>query len=133
MSTGKAFEFNNNNIDFEDLPHAALASSSIPFVFAPHQWEGVGLFMDGGTVVNENVDSAIHRCRDLVDDDSKIIIDILICRAPGVIRTIEQTGDTIDNYMRAWNIHNFHSGTHNILLAKAHHPHTNFRYIINQK
>ena len=70
--------------------------------------------MDGGTVVSENIDSAIHQCRNRVDDDSKIIVDILVCKAADEIQTIDHTGDTIDNYMRAWDISNFYKGTQNI-------------------
>jgi len=35
--------------------------------------------MDGGTVYNTNLVSAINRCKEIVDDDSKIILDIVVC------------------------------------------------------
>jgi len=35
--------------------------------------------MDGGTVWNTNLVSVVLRCRDLVDDDSKITVDIILC------------------------------------------------------
>ena len=36
--------------------------------------------MDGGTVYNINVEGAINSCMDgIVDDESKIIVDVLIC------------------------------------------------------
>jgi hypothetical protein len=35
--------------------------------------------MDGGTIYNVDVQSAINQCREIVDADSDIIVDIAIC------------------------------------------------------
>ena len=35
--------------------------------------------MDGGTIYNVDVTSAIEQCREVVDDDADIIVDIAIC------------------------------------------------------
>ena len=35
--------------------------------------------MDGGTVWNTNLVSAVDRCLEQVDDESQIIIDIALC------------------------------------------------------
>ena len=60
-----------------------MSSSSIPFSFPPHIWhDGRGIFMDGGTWYNTNMNSAILQCLDMVDDESKITIDLLMC-SPG--------------------------------------------------
>ena len=58
--TGMYTIFDQKNTEFIDLPHAAVSSSSIPFVFPPHIWPSRGIFMDGGTVWNINIDSAIQ-------------------------------------------------------------------------
>ena len=51
----------------------------MPGIFPPVSFDG-HLLMDGGTVYNINVEQAIDRCREIVsDDDSKIVLDILIC------------------------------------------------------
>jgi predicted acylesterase/phospholipase RssA len=60
---------------------AVISSSSIPFAF-PHQiWEDINgekvVCMDGGSVWNTNLVSAVQRCREQVDDDSEIVLDIL--------------------------------------------------------
>jgi len=62
----------------EKIPAAVLASASIPFVF-PNRHIGDQIFMDGGTVWNTNLVSAVDRCHELVDDDSQIVIDIILC------------------------------------------------------
>ena len=51
--------WDQKSIQYSDLAEAAVASASIPGVFPPHYWEGKGRFMDGGTVYNLNIDSAI--------------------------------------------------------------------------
>ena len=35
--------------------------------------------MDGGTIFNVNLVDAVHRCREQVDDDSEIVVDIVVC------------------------------------------------------
>jgi len=70
VNTGTYTEFDQTNIAFNDLPEAAFSSASIPFIFPQHIWKGKGVFMDGGTVYNINLESAIHQCLTLVDDES---------------------------------------------------------------
>lgn len=48
---------------------AFVSSTLIPAVFPPNQWDG-HLLMDGGTVWNTNLVTAVERCREQVDDDS---------------------------------------------------------------
>ena len=49
-------------------------------VFAPQLIDGM-VMMDGGTVHDVNLISAIHQCLDgVVDDVSKIILDVTICQ-----------------------------------------------------
>lgn len=70
VNTGTYTEFNQTNLAFNDLPEAAFSSASIPFIFPQHIWKGKGVFMDGGTVYNINLESAIHQCLTVVDDES---------------------------------------------------------------
>ena len=82
VNDGTFTEFDQTNIEFMELANAATASSSIPGAFPPYNWPGRGLFMDGGTVYNINVEGAVKQCLELVDDTSKIIMDIFVCNAP---------------------------------------------------
>lgn len=53
-----------NEKDPHQATKAALSSSAIPFVF-PNQADASGnIYMDGGTVWNTNIISAIERCRE---------------------------------------------------------------------
>ena len=79
VNDGSFHIFDQKNTPITDLAKAAFASASIPGVFPPFHWDGVGLFMDGGTVNNVNIKSAIEQCKELVNDERKITVDIYIC------------------------------------------------------
>ena len=55
--------------------------------------------MDGGTVYNTNLVSAVERCREVVDDESKIIIDIIVCSSYSLPEWTDKKS-TIGNYLR---------------------------------
>ena len=56
--------------------------------------------MDGGTIFNVNVNSAIHQCLELVEDESQIIVDIAICMPKKQVG-FEATKSAITNYHRS--------------------------------
>ena len=61
-----------------DMPRATLSSGSIPGAFPPQAWPEFDVTcIDGGTLWNMNFMSAIQRCREIVDDDSDIIVDMV--------------------------------------------------------
>ena len=89
--------------------------------------------MDGGTVWNVNAEAAISQCMDLVDDESKIIMDILICGAPTAPKKeVEDTDHTLGNYMRGRNFRQYYGSTDQIVYAMQAHPTVDYRYIIGQ-
>lgn len=73
---------------------AALSSSSIQFIFPPQKWDDGTVAMDGGVIWGINIATAIHRCMEIVDDESQIIVDILMCSASDHLEKWEQTGST---------------------------------------
>jgi predicted patatin/cPLA2 family phospholipase len=62
-----------------DPAKAAVSSSSIPFIFPTQAWDDGSVVMDGGVAWGTNIFGAIERCREIVDDDSQITIDVLTC------------------------------------------------------
>lgn len=94
VETGEFTTFNRDNITFgEELATAAVCSSSIPIVFPPTHFRD-SYFIDGGTVWDVNISSAINGCLDLVDDQTKITVDILIC-GNSEMKTEPTTNNTI--------------------------------------
>lgn len=56
--------------------------------------------MDGGTVYNTNLVSAINRCKEVVgDDESKIILDIIVCSSYSLPEWTD-TKNGMNNYLR---------------------------------
>lgn len=56
-----------------------MASTSIPIAFAPTSTIDGMQLVDGGTFSDANVQDAVEKCRELVDDDKDIIIDVVMC------------------------------------------------------
>lgn len=75
-----------------------MASASIPVVFQPRPVDG-NFYMDGGTVWNTNIASAIQKCYEKVGDYSKISLDIANCDAHYPIFANE-SHHALENYMR---------------------------------
>ena len=131
-NTGVYTEFTQKNTEFMDLAQASVSSASIPFVFPPHVWEGKGVFMDGGTVYNVDLEGAIAQCMDLVDDESKIIIDIYFCGAPKSAETEEKVGNSWENYFRGRSLRKYYGDSNSIALAMVGHPTVQMRHMVNQ-
>jgi hypothetical protein len=56
--------------------------------------------MDGGTVYNTNLVSAVQRCKEVVgDDESKIILDIVVCTANSLDDWTNRD-NAMSNYLR---------------------------------
>jgi len=85
--------------------------------------------MDGGTVWNVNLVSAVKRCREQVDDDSQITIDILMCDSPHLDAWTDDH-NTLGNYLRNKNIRDYHSSISDVLNFKQGFPSVKFRYFI---
>ena len=55
--------------------------------------------MDGGTVWNTNLVSAVERCRETTDDDSEITLDIIICGGSDMSIS-EKSSNAYENFLR---------------------------------
>ncbi len=114
VETGAYTEFTQKNIAFTDIAKAAFSSSSIPFVFPPYKWTDKGVFMDGGTVYNINLEGAVRQCMDLVDSESKIIVDVFICDAKKSPDVITETGEGWENFYRSHELSKFYGSTNSL-------------------
>jgi predicted patatin/cPLA2 family phospholipase len=99
VETGEYHRFTRDNISFGDeLAQAAMASGSIPFFLPARPFQGT-FFMDGGTVQDVNIISAIEGCLTKVDSLEKITVDVLICTPPDEVSPYE-VGNTLENVLR---------------------------------
>ena len=133
INDGTFHRFDQSNTAFADMAKAAFSSASIPTVFPPYNWKGKGVFVDGSTATNINVEDLITQCKDLGFDESQIIVDILVCESSETIDEWDKTGKSATNYLRARSIHGHYHGTNTIADAFRAHPKVNFRYLLYQE
>lgn len=101
MGTGGYETFTQDNVAFEDFHLATAASGSLPGVFPPMHFNGMVL-MDGGTILDVNIISAVEQCNDMgVTDPENIIIDIAIC-GPIKSASFEPEKNAVANYMDSY-------------------------------
>ena len=86
--------------------------------------------MDGGTIRNVNTLSAIEQCLEIVDDESKITIDVLACGDPNEAEVLaELPGNTIGWWLRAPGLDDAYSGGNIYRQDVVAHPKVNWRYL----
>lgn len=133
MSTqsGRYVTFNESS---PNIPKSSVSSCSIPFVFPPQKWddyEGSSIVcMDGGTVWNTNLVTAIERCREQVDDDSEISIDIITVRYPREFNWKDSRNAAVNFYEHFQIKYQSHWVDDIFEFMKAY-PEVNFRYLVN--
>ena len=71
--------------------------------------------MDGGTVWNTNLISAVDKCLEIVDDKSKIVVDIAICGMHPALEVLNTTSNTIGNFLRYRSIRKYFNNFNDIL------------------
>lgn len=70
-------DYNATDVMPEDAVSTIVGSSALPFAFPPMHLNN-NTYIDGGSVWNLNVDGAVRRCREVVDNEEDIIVDILV-------------------------------------------------------
>ena len=126
VETGEYETFTKDNITYEEMPQAAMSSGSIPTVFAPQHFKDMYL-MDGGTVWDVNVASAIEQCMGIVEDQRDIILDVMICSYQEAPEEPDKT-NTIHNFWRQREIHHFYNDSNDVNEQEAPYPFVNYRH-----
>jgi hypothetical protein len=83
--------------------------------------------MDGGTVWNFNLEGAVERCREIVDRDEYIIMDVIIC-SDGKLDTLNVTGNTINNFLRSYELSSYHKSVGDVREQRRANPKVQYRY-----
>lgn len=119
----------DESLSHDDLITAVRASSAMPILFPYVEFQGQ-TYIDGGSVLNLDVGGAIERCREIVDNDADIIVDVILCTG-AYLRDIDQSQDTtlqmLDRYLQ---IDSFSNSLDDLLHAKDDYSYIDFRYII---
>lgn len=119
------------NTVYEDLAQSSLASGSIPVIFPPQKIKDY-VFMDGGTVWNVNLTSAVDQCMEIVDSYEDIILDVAICgyaSEPGS----ESTKNAAKNWMEAQSIRSYYNGGNALWSQAQAFPGLEMRYYFQEQ
>lgn len=130
--TGRITLFNESMVkdDPTAWPSFIRASSAIPGLFGTVHIEDK-VFSDGGWSLGVDVFSAVTRCRQVVESDEDIVLDIITCDKKD-LKLWEPSSDdhSLDIFMRATVEKNYDSQMGDILDACLAYPNVNFRYYI---
>lgn len=107
---------------------AVICSSSIPFVFPPHQFEGYS-WADGGCIINLDPMSSVTRCLD-VTTEANIILDIALDHAYSALPA-ETKFKTLNVFERMYDIKSYDKQVMFIYNTMVAFPQVHYRYIIH--
>lgn len=109
---------------------AALWSSAVPVVFKYRNYNG-RTFVDGGwSGEGLDVEDAIFRCREIVDDDSEITVDVLFATNISFSDVSQNSFNSFKIMERSKAIHKFASSSRAYTTGRDGFPTVNFRYVM---
>ena len=83
--------------------------------------------MDGGTIQDLNIESAVNACQDMGYAEKDIIVDILICGYMS-LPSEAKTGNAINNLVQARDIHGAFNDGNAVLVQERAYPDVKYRY-----
>lgn len=107
--------------------YAALFSSAIPFAFLYRDY-GNYTFIDGGWSESMDVEDAVLRCREEVEDDSDIIVDVVWCFNHTLTMGDTSGYNGLQMWSRAKDIQKWRTGTFIYNYTVQAFPDVNWRY-----
>lgn len=114
----------------EGIIKSVFASCIIPFAFGQVQI-GDKVLLDGGVKWKLDVLSAVRRCREIVDDDNDIIVDMILCANPVVQPVASVKGySALAHYLRANEMRDYYQTLSDYNSSIAMFPNVTFRYLI---
>lgn len=133
IKTGQVLIF-DETMSYQERVELIKSSAAIPFAFPPLEKDNM-MLIDGSLYTDLTIGDPIQRCRDEVEDDSDIIIDVILCFGTPVGFDSWNLAETrwytaLDFYHRREEIHNYHRHEAEILRMMRGYPDVNFRLII---
>ena len=83
--------------------------------------------MDGGTIWDVNVDSAVNACLNMGYSQEDIIIDTLVCSYTEM-PTETDIGNTVNNFAQSFHIHGALNNGDAVAAQERAYPNVNYRY-----
>jgi len=110
--------------------NAALFSSAVPVVFLYRNFQN-RTYIDGGWSGEAlDIEDAVFRCRELVDSDEQIIVDVIFANNRTFSDVSTNKFNTLQIHNRYRAIKSYASATRAYLYSRDAFPHVNFRYVM---
>jgi len=74
----------------------------------------------------------IDQCLEIVDDESKIVADVLICNSQSAISEESDVGTSISNYIRGHELYKNVHASDSLDYMMLSHPDVQYRYVVYQ-
>jgi len=121
--------------DFDDLDPSEyttgiVSSASVPFVFPFTEFRGRYLMDALSCGWNVNMLSAINKCMTIVDDPTKIIVDIIVMYPETNQPEDNRNYTTLENYLRKQDIRGYYTLLSDISAFIKAHPDIQYRYLV---
>ena len=122
---------NNKNTPYENLAQSALASGSLPGILLPQKLNGYVL-IDGGSVWNVNLNTAVEQCLEKVDDPKDVIVDVAVCGYHAQPTSEATSNKAYENYQNSKNIRDYYSGGDSVWAQSKAYPGIQMRYYFQE-
>ena len=130
LNKGEFVRFDESTPFIDFIFKAARSSASVPLLFPPVEYEGMSL-VDGGTLINLDIAGAVQKCLEIVNDQSDIILDIVMTNPISELETQNTSSFyAIHNGWRAYQISRHFKQNEDLLRGITSFPNVNYRYIV---
>lgn len=122
--------FDLDQLPIENATQLILDSTSMPAVF-PYQTSNDLILMDGGVMLNLDVQSAVRRCKEMGFEEKDIVIDAILPTGASIDKLFaNDTYTGYDMYKRYKKLIEYRAALDDIIHAMYDFPNIKFRYIV---
>lgn len=131
VNTGEKLAFTEQDwdTDADFAAHVGLFSSAIPGLFMYRQYDGY-VFIDGGWAESIDIEDAVFRCREIADDDSDIIVDVIYCANSSFAVADAHKFNGLQMYTRGQDIVTWRKSNFLYVFTTQSFPEVQWRYFL---
>jgi len=119
----------NESLPIDDFREMVIASGSVPAIF-PFIPKYENNYMDGGTIINIDISTAVNRCRDMGYKDENIILDMMFCTGGKMIEVDASRYNSLHMMMRKYELDKYERSLHYLVNSFHEYPDVQFRYLV---
>ena len=124
-------DFNATGTQPKDFIMSAFASCIIPFAFGQVVLDGHSL-LDGGCKWKLDVLSTVRRCKEVVDDEADIIVDLILTNNPTIsVKEDVSEYTALEHFLRHIEMGNYYNTLDDYNSTIFLYPNVTFRYLIS--